>query len=761
MKNKYIIFFIFSWLLGEELFFQTIKAQNISTVVGVGTAGFSGDGGVATLAELNSPSGVDVDAAGNIYIADQMNNRIRKMDANTGIIITIAGTGTAGFSGDGGPATAAQLYRPYGVAIDAAGNVFIADFINSRFRKIDIGTGIINTIVGNGTAGYNGDGIPATSAALNDPLRIAFDASGNIFIADALNHRVRKVAVGTGIITTIAGTGTSGYNGDGILATSARLNFPHGIAVDANGNIYIGDKNNYRVRKIDVGTGLISTVAGTGVFGSSGDGGDAIAARLGGPDGIAVDGEGNIYIADESNHRVRKIDISTGIINTIAGTGVAGFSGDGGPATSAKLYFPSRIAIDASCNIYISDLTNQRIRKIGSTAVAPVLTVSAPVTVCAGNTVILTAGGGYSYQWNTGETTDSINVNPVATTLYTVKATGQFGCGVDNDTVMVTVNPLPVPVITGDTSLCFGDTTTLTANGADNYLWSTGSTGSIIKVNPISTTVYTIVGSDTIGCIDSSVVTVNVHSLPTINAGLDDTICMGQKIPLNASGGINYLWTPSTGLNTTTSSMPIASPLNTIIYTLTGSDANGCINTDSIKIVVEPSADATFTIDPTNGQIPLTVNYSNTSTNATMYEWSFGDNSNSSTEENPVHVYTEGGEFAVQLIANNLNNCPDTAIYHFVKVDATSALWIPNTFTPNNNATNDKFTIYSLGILEIQAYIYNRWGELIYQWSTLNGGWDGTYKEAAVQEGVYIYVVKAKGIDNVQYKRIGHVSLIK
>ncbi len=346
------------------LFTPRLAAQSaaaIETVAGNGAPGYSGDGGPAAAAQIDNSYGVAADGAGNLYIADTSNHRIRKVDASTGNISTIAGTGTGGYGGDGGLATAAQLDNPYGVTPDASGNLHIADTLNHRIRKVDASTGNISTIAGTGTGGYGGDGGLATAAQLNYPSGAALDASGNLYIADTFNDRIRKVDT-AGMITTVAGTGTNGDSGDGGPATAAQLNQPSGVAVDGAGNLYIADAPNHRIRKVDA-AGVITTIAGTGSGGFSGDGGAATAARLNQPASVALDGSGNIYIADWFNHRVRKVD-AAGVITTIAGTGSGGFSGDGGAATAARLNQPASVALDGSGSLYISDRVNQRVRKV-------------------------------------------------------------------------------------------------------------------------------------------------------------------------------------------------------------------------------------------------------------------------------------------------------------------------------------------------------------------------------------------------------------
>ena len=427
----------------------------ISTIAGTGEAGYSGDGGPATEAQLGAPFGVAVDGAGSLYVSDTLNNRIRKVAAGTGTISTIAGTGEAGYSGDGGPATESQLRNPLGVTVDGAGNLYIADYLNSRVRRVDAATGVISTIAGMGQRGGGGDGGPATEARLvpahvavggagslfissgnrirrvdpagiistiphevnplllqgltidqkggvyftqsltnlvrkfdpvggttltiagggyvdsfldflgklSNPQSVAVDSFGNVYVADTQNRRIRRVSAFGGGIVTIAGTGERGYSGDGGPATQAMLAFPNDVAVDAAGTIYIADALSRRVRKVDAATRIISTIAGTGERGYSGDGGPATQARLS-PSGVAVDGAGHIYIAGGGNNRVRRVDAATGIISTIAGTGEWGYSGDGGPATEAMLAFADDVAVDAAGNVYISDNSNNRIRKV-------------------------------------------------------------------------------------------------------------------------------------------------------------------------------------------------------------------------------------------------------------------------------------------------------------------------------------------------------------------------------------------------------------
>jgi len=344
---------------------QQIKAQIITTVVGTSIGGYTGDGGQATSAELHHPTKAIFDAFGNMYISDYGNNRLRKVNT-AGVINTIAGTGTAGYSGDGGQATAAEINQPDDLTFDTYGNLYFVDIANNRIRKVNT-AGIITTIAGNGIQSFSGDGGYATAAELNTPTGLVFDALGNLYIADGVNSRIRKVST-AGIISTIAGCGGAwGYSGDGGQATAAKLSFPNGLAFDALGNLYIADQPNNRVRKVNT-AGVITTIAGNG-FGAttsggySGDGGAATAAELWEPTDLVFDALGNLYISDYDNNVIRQVN-TAGIINTVVGDGAEAYWGDGGPAIDAALSFPDGLYIDASDNLYIADWANDVIRKV-------------------------------------------------------------------------------------------------------------------------------------------------------------------------------------------------------------------------------------------------------------------------------------------------------------------------------------------------------------------------------------------------------------
>jgi sugar lactone lactonase YvrE len=333
----------------------------IRTVAGTNQRGFSGDGGSATSAAFDQPRAATAGPDGTVYIADTFNHRVRRVDP-AGAVTTLAGTGQAAYSGDGGPATAATLHWPHELDVDSTGlALYVADSANHRIRRVDLASGIITTVAGGATAGPGGDGGPATAAQLQDPKAVYVAQSGDLYIADSGNERIRRVDP-SGTISTVAGTGVPGYSGDGGPALAAQFDGPRGLAGDSAGNLYVADDNNHRIRRIEP-SGVVTTLAGTGAADSSGDGGPAGAAQLNHPRGVAVDGRGNVFIADSMSHRIRMVD-PAGVISTVAGCGRQGFGGDGGPATVARLFEPRGVAVNAAGHLFVADTYNDRIRRV-------------------------------------------------------------------------------------------------------------------------------------------------------------------------------------------------------------------------------------------------------------------------------------------------------------------------------------------------------------------------------------------------------------
>ncbi len=515
---------------------STVSSSHlITTFAGNGTAGYSGDGSAAIAGELSDPYAVAVDGSGNVYIADKGNNCIRKVNTS-GIITTFAGNGTAGYSGDGGPASSAKLDKPTGVACDISGNVYIADQVNNCIRKVNT-SGIIKTFAGNGTAGYTGDGSAATAAELNQPINVASDFSGNLFIVDFNNSAIRKVN-SSGIISTVAGNGTCGFSGDGGAATSAKLYHPTMMACDASGNLYIDDENNDRIRKVNT-SGVITTIAGDGIDSFSGDGGPATAARLNETYGVCVDGKGNVYIADLVNQRIRKVDTS-GIITTICGTGVRGALGDCGPATAAQLYNPYGICIDNSGNIFIADNINEKVRKISGYSSV----ITGATTVMAGSIITLsnaTPGG----VWTSSNTSVATIGSLTGIATGVAAGTCTISYNISGCYVYATLTVTAISSITGTSSVCAGSSITLsdattggTWSSSNTAVATVGSSTGIVSGISAGTSIisYTIYG----GAVTK---TVTVNATPSAIAGIT-TLGSGSSTTLSdcITGGT---WTSS------------------------------------------------------------------------------------------------------------------------------------------------------------------------------------------------------------------------
>jgi sugar lactone lactonase YvrE len=518
-----------------------LSSNTIGTVAGNGTGGYTGDGGVATNAELRSPYGVALDAAGNIFIADRYNNRIRKVDIR-GVITTVAGGGSGG---DGGAATNASLNSPYGVALDASGNLYIADEGNNRIRKVD-GTGKITTVAGTNSGGYSGDGGAAACAKLNIPFGVALDFVGNLYIADTGNNRIRKVDT-NGVITTVAGTNKSGFSGDGGTATNAMLYSPAGVAVDSSGNLYIADYSNNRIRKVDT-NGVITTVAGGG---SGGDGGAATSAGLFDPSGVALDAFGDLFIADYNNNRIRKVD-AYGFISTAAGTGnTLSALGDGGAPTNAGLSSPFGVAVDAYGNLYIADLGHVRVREALLYSGYPALTLLNVGVSNAGNySVVISNAYGC--------------VTSAIATL-TVQAPPVISLKPINQMAVEGSSPFFSVAVTGSGPfgyLLYLDGTNLVQSG-------TNSTLTLPAVAGTDAGSYTVVVTNAWGSVTSGIATLTVAFPPWLaNSPSSQSVLPGTNVTFSVAavgtGPFSYAW-----------QLNGASLATNIITTVAGCGSNG------------------------------------------------------------------------------------------------------------------------------------------------------------------------------------------
>jgi sugar lactone lactonase YvrE len=595
----------------------------------------------ATSVPLYLPSGVAFDTAGNLYIADTNDDVVREVSVS-GIISTVAGNGDQGFAGDGGTATSAQLDSPIGIAVDASGNLYIADSHNNRIREVS--GGVIQTIAGTGTAGFSGDGGPATSAQLDLPSAVAVDSAGNLYIADSNNNRIRKIAGTT--ITTVAGDGEQTYSGDGGLATAAGLDSPRGVAVDSAFNLYIGDTNNQRIREVTAATGLISTLAGTGVKGFSGDG-SATTATLARPRGVAVDSSGSVYVADSDNNRIRTVNAGT--ISTLAGDGTQGMSSSGSTPTSTSLNTPDAVTINGSL-VALSDTGNQRVLELQNTNLNTVagqgsgsesFGISGPLTVVYGTGALTAtfkngsniAAGNVTFYDNMGSGPVAIFTTPLTGDIATLSTTmlsagahsifASYSGDTNNPAItsgiyMLAVSPAQLTAVANTVNLLYGQTVpalsgSLTGllpqdTGKVTAIFASAATNTSSPGNyPITVTLsgtasinYTVVLGGTSG----SVMIAKAPTQTTLGASSASSI-LGSPITFTATVASTTTGTP-TG---TVSFFSGSTPLNTTPVSLTNGIAALKLSTLSLggqSITAVYSGDTNFSTSTSNA-LPETV----------------------------------------------------------------------------------------------------------------------------------------------------------
>ncbi|MGP8217308.1 MAG: T9SS type A sorting domain-containing protein [Bacteroidia bacterium] len=558
--------------LGFSLLTLFSSAQIVTTLAGNGVQGSANGTGIT--ASFYDPSGVATDGSGNLYVADAKNNEIRKIVISTGAVTTFAGSTASGNTN--GTGTAASFKYPNGITYDGSGNLYVADASNNEIRKIVISSAAVTTLAGSTTAGStNGTG---TNATFNNPTGLVTDGNGNLFVADYNNNGIRRIIISSATVSTLAGIGTSGSaNGTG---TAAKFDYPTGVATDGT-NVYVADASNNEIRQIVITSGVVTTLAGSTTSGTTN--GTGAAASFTEPTGVVCDGSGNLYIAEYGYNEIRKIIITSALVSTYASYPSGGGNANG-VGTAATFYEPYGVTTDASGNVYVADYGNNEIREIAPLVTPVAAFTASSTTICTGSYVSFTDNStnypsSWSWTFQGGTPATSTSENPTVyyytAGTYSVSLTASNSAGNNtlNKTAYITVNA--TPTITASASaptICSGSSTTLSVSGASTYSWNTGATTTSITVSPASTTSYSVNGNSAAGCpAGEQYVTITVNPTPTLSVSASPTaICMGNSATLTAGGASTYSW--NTGA--TTSSMTI-SPPGTTTYTVNGSSA-GC-----------------------------------------------------------------------------------------------------------------------------------------------------------------------------------------
>ncbi len=568
----------------------TVREGNpiISLFAGNGTASSGGDGGAATSAGINYPTTIYIDASGNKYITEYSGNRLREISAG-GVVSTVVGNGAFTSTGDGGLATLATTNRPAGVCKDAAGNIYIAEQSGCRVRKINT-SGIISTVVGNGGCTSSGDGGPASAGNVGQVTGVAVDGAGNLYIAEYNFAKVRKINT-AGIISTFVGGG--GSLGDGGPATAAQLNAPYGLSYDGVGNLFISDEFAYRVRQVNLNTNVITTFAGTGTTGFTADGAAATAATLA-PLGDVYADAVNVYIGEGNNKRLRIVNRGTGIISTVAGSGSGTYSGDGGPATAAGSGTVSGVALDAAGNIYLTDITNNRVRVINQVDPVPVAPITGPSTVCVGGTIALsetTAGGIWSSSNPAVGTVDpSGNVTGILPGVTTITYSIDNPCGTLSASWPVTVNPAVAAISPASATLCIGSSVTFT-DATSGGTWALTNTNATHVAGVVT---GAIVGLDTVtytvsGCTATAPVT--VVAAPAAITPANTTVCTGLTVTLtDATGG--GTWSASNAHGTVAGGIVtgVSAGIDTISYSIGTCASKAYVTINASPAAISPAS---------------------------------------------------------------------------------------------------------------------------------------------------------------------------
>ncbi|MFT3823074.1 MAG: gliding motility-associated C-terminal domain-containing protein [Chitinophagaceae bacterium] len=794
---------------------HSVSAQLITTIAGSGHNGNTGNGGPALCAGTPYPYDVYVDAAGDVYIA--LGNCIRKVNGTTGIITAFAGSDSYGYAGDGGQATQALFKFVFAICGDDAGNIYATEYSGHRIRKINVATGIVTTIAGTGTSGYSGDGGPAINAQINTPHGIYVDKQGNIYFADFANQRIRKIAAGTGIITTVGGNGSSSHSGDNGLAINAGIPYPVDVCTDAAGNIFfteVNGSNTCRIRKIDIATGIITTIAGTNVYGHSGDGGLAVNANLFDPHSVCIDAAGNIYVSQYDDGRIRKIDAATGIINTIAGTGTLGFSGDGDLAIYATLHYPVGICLDAKNALYVADNSNHRVRKIDFTINTPAnpsysISISGSANnICAGTPVTFNATGGpapgqgISYTWkkngfavlvNTLSYTDNALANGDVITCELANNTTCLPGVAQSNAITMTVNPNLSPAISiavSNNPVCNGSTVTFTATpvqAGSNPVYQWKLNGNNTGTNAAVFSTASITDGDIISCeinlapstacaaktsaISNNIkVTVLSNAVPTVTiSSPQDKICSGAPMTFsaqvqNVNNNIHYQWLlngSATGSDLNTYSNTVLQNGDQVSCKVTSTTL--CPGIEAISNIITMTVYPIPVIDVTGAdklsimagqQAKITTSVTG---NIDTYTWSPANalvNANTFTPVTIPLAYST----TYTLSVTSVDGC---TVSKDITVKVHRIFKMPNAFTPNKDGTNDVFRIPTGTLLQLKEFaVFDRWGNRVFSTTDISAGWDGMYKGRPANTGTYVYFITGM-LDDKDAVFKGTVQLIR